>query len=84
MRGNRQKKSAEYFGSKEEQRSLLPRSKDAYRCSSLDYEQLEANLNKAFDILFEEVIKAVEIKPKNGDNKINSNICQGINFKSGE
>lgn len=45
---------------KEGQRELLRSSKNSLRCPSLDYNYIASSeeiINKAFDLLFEEVIK---------------------------
>jgi len=46
---------------KEEQRELLSNNKAPARCSSLGYNAIESTnkLNRAFDILFEEVFKSI-------------------------
>lgn len=67
---------------KEGQRGLLCSNKESFRCPSLCYIKSdienEIGLNKAFDILFEEVLN--NKKQKNEANKINSNIRQSINI----
>ena len=47
------------FVPKEGQRDLLCCNKKSFRCPSLSYEhvELQGNIDKAFDLLFEEVIK---------------------------
>jgi hypothetical protein len=48
------------FELKEGQRKLLPSSKDLIRCPSLSYEHTpssEDKVDKAFDLLFEEIIR---------------------------
>ena len=59
------------------QRGLLCSNKASFRCPSLSYEQSKSsgNLNRAFDLLFEEVMRIRKIKKhinKNIFNKISS------------
>ncbi len=49
-----------FFEPKKGQRDLMCSNKESHRCPFLDYKyvaSLENNVDKAFDILFEEVIK---------------------------
>lgn len=70
----------------EGQCDLLCSNKKSIHCPSLGYIQSEkeneVGINKAFDIIFEEVLN--NKKQKNEANKINSNICQSIDIKSGK
>lgn len=63
---------------KEGQRGFLCGNKSSYRCPSLCYNYIESpdNLNKAFEILFEEVMRLRKIKKDY--EKINSNILKSV------
>jgi hypothetical protein len=67
----------------EGQRSFLCGNKSSYRCPSLCYNYIESpdNLNKAFEILFEEVMRLRKIKKDH--EKTNSNILKSINVEAG-
>lgn len=67
----------------EGQRGFLCGNKSSYRCPSLCYNYIESpdNLNKAFEILFEEVMRLR--KYKKDYEKINSNIFKGVDISSG-
>ncbi len=69
---------------KEGQRRLLCSNKSSYRCPFLDYNHIESpdNLNKAFEILFEEVMRLRKIK-KNYE-KTNSNILESVHVEAGK
>ena len=77
MRGKGIRYKANKSGCKEEQRELLPRSKVTIRCSSLHYifNESTENLEKAYDLLFEEVINAIRKEKADAKIKTNSNIC---------
>lgn len=70
------------FIPKEGQRGLLCSNNCLSRCPSLSYELIELNddiiakVNKAFDLLFEQVIK----NRKNKNYEINCSIRQSINL----
>lgn len=70
---------------KKGQRGLLSSNKSSYRCPFLRYNYIESpdNLNKAFEILFEEVMRIRNLKNKHENNKINCNICPSVNFETG-
>lgn len=61
---------------KEGQRELLCSNKKFLRCPSLGYEYIEdsSKVDKAFDILFDAIIKLREEKD-DGINQTNSNLC---------
>jgi len=70
---------------KEGQRRLLCSNKSSYRCPFLEYNYIESpdNLNKAFEILFEEVMRLRKCKKDYENNKIDSNIFKGVHIKAG-
>lgn len=68
------------FESEEGQRELLCSNKGSTRCPSLAYEYVESqeSLDKAFDILFEEVLRCEQKQENNGINKIDSDLHQSF------
>jgi len=66
--------------SKEGQRRFLCSNKSPHRCPSLVYEQAEnpnqAAIDRAYDILFDEIIRIKKLRKINGDkaNQVDSNI----------
>lgn len=70
---------------KEGQRGLLCSNKPSFRCPSLRYNYVESadNLNKAFEILFEEVMRLRKTKNDYENNKINSDIFKSEYLEAG-
>ncbi len=75
------------FVPKEGQRDLLCSNKKSFRCPSLDYKYVtpssETVVDKAFDFLFEEVMK-LENKTNYGKKQIDSNIWPSLEFQPGK
>ena len=71
------------FVPEEGQRDFLCSNKESLRCPSLGYDYIESetNLNRAFDILFEEVFK--NIQTNHESNETNSNILPCLYLEAG-
>jgi len=73
--------SDKHFIPREGQRDFLCSNKESLRCPSLDYKCTDSSselVDKAFDLLFEELINI----EKHGKKQINCNIRKGFEFQS--
>lgn len=80
---HRELNNDDIFVPEEGQRDFLCSNKESLRCPSLGYEYVESeiNLNRAFDTLFEEVLKNTQTKYES--NKIDSNILPCLHVQAG-